>query len=92
MCGRDDDSLRSAVCRVGALQQWYAERGCLARSGLRERNYVVTITQQKRYNFLLNRHRMFEAEFLNGAANLFAYAQFFKCLQCECCSLMPASQ
>ena len=77
----------------GVTFEYQEESGCLAGSGLRKCDNIIAVTQQKRYNFLLNRHRMFEAEFLDGAANLFAYAQFFKCLQCKnVVSLKLASQ
>ena len=34
---------------------------------------------------LLNRHWLFEAQFADGAANILADAQFFKCFQCIVC-------
>ena len=73
--------LRHLVLRVYLLQRRNAVGGCLARSCLRESYHVVAVTKQIGYNLLLNRHGLFKSQFLNGAANLLANAQFFKCLQ-----------
>ena len=68
--------------RVHALQQWNAERGGLACTCLREGNDVVAVSQQIWNHFFLHWHGMLESQLFNGVANLFAYTQFFKCLQC----------
>ena len=62
------------------LQHGYAECRCLARTRLGQCYDVVFISQQVGNHLLLNRHGLYEPHLLNGFANLFADAQFFKCL------------
>ena len=79
--GAEHQRLGVAAPCVYALQHGYAEGGCLARAGLCQRDYVVAVAEQIGDYFFLYGHGALEAQLRDGAANLFADAQFFKCLQ-----------
>ena len=66
---------------VDSLQQRQAECGRLARTGLCQCDDVVSVTEQIGDYFFLYRHWMFKSKLTDGAANLFAHTQLFKCLQ-----------
>ena len=80
-----------ALCVVYALEQWYAKRCGLARSCLCEGYDVVAVSQQIGYYLFLYWHGVFKSQLFDGAANLFADAQFFKCLQCVLMFLLVRS-
>ena len=66
---------------VKALQNGNTECGSLTRTGLCQCDYIVITSKQIGNDFLLYGHRTLEAQLRDSAANLFADAQFFKCLQ-----------
>ena len=66
---------------VNPLQQWQAECCRLSRTGLCQCDDVVPVAEQIGDYFFLYRHWMFKSKLTDGAANLFAHTQLFKCLQ-----------
>ena len=80
-CGTEDEGLGRFVGGVGLLQYGDAVSGGLACSCLCQCNDIVAVTEQIRDYFFLYGHGLLKAQLFDGAANLFADAQFFKCLQ-----------
>ena len=80
-CRTEHQCLGGIAAGVDALEYGNAEGGGLAGSGLCQCNHVVAVAEQIGNHFFLYGHGLLESQFLNGAANLFADAQFFKCLQ-----------
>ena len=80
-CGTEDKCLRVTAVGVETLEHGNAECGSLARTGLCQCDDVVLTSKQIGNDFLLYGHRTLKAQLRDGAANLFADAQFFKCLQ-----------
>ena len=80
-CRTEDDSLCLLAAGISFLDNRNTVRCCLTRTGLRQRNHVVLITKQIWDNFFLNWHWILKSKLFDGTANLFAHAQFFKCLQ-----------
>jgi len=90
-----NDGLCCTVLCIDLLQQRQSEGCRFARTCLCKCDDIILIAQQIRDYFFLNRHRMFETQLFNGAANRFADAQFFKCFQfflikCEGTNALPA--
>ena len=80
--GAQDERLRLLACRVDALEHGNTEGSRLAGAGLCQGYHVVAVAQEIRDYFFLDRHGMLKSKFTDGAANVLAHAQFFKCLQC----------
>ena len=76
-----DDGLRLLAGGIGLLDDRDTIRGSLARTRLRQGDDIIFITKQIRDYFLLNWHWILKSKLFDGTANLFAHAQFFKCLQ-----------
>ena len=76
--------LGGAARQVDALQQRDAECRRLARTRLGKGYHVASHSQQIRNYRLLYRHGLYKSHLFNGAANLFADAQFIKCLHLGC--------
>ena len=80
-CRTEDDSLCLLAAGISFLDNRNTVRCSLTRTGLRQRNHVVLITKQIWDYFFLNWHWILKSKLFDGTANLFAHAQFFKCLQ-----------
>ena len=81
--GAKDDGLRVLTVGVGLLEQGQSVGSRLSCSSLSQGYHIVLITKQIGYYLFLDWHRMLKAQFFDGAANVLAHAQFFKCLQCS---------
>ena len=81
--GAEDDGLRVLTVGVGLLEQGQSVGSRLSCSSLSQGYHIVLITKQIGYYLFLDWHRMLKAQFFDGAANVLAHAQFFKCLQCS---------
>ena len=78
---REDESLCRLVRGVDFLQEGDAVGSGLASAGLCQTDDVVADAEQVGDNLFLHGHGLFKPHFGNGAANIFAYAQFFECFQ-----------
>ena len=79
--GTEDHGLRGAALGVDLLEDGQTEGRRLARTCLCQGNDIVAHTEEVGDYFFLYGHRIDIPHFADGAANLFADAQFFKCLQ-----------
>ena len=79
--GTQYHGLRGLVRRIGLLHHGQSVGGRFSRTGLCQCDDVVFVTEQVRDYFFLYGHGIFKPQLFNGATNVLAHAQFFKCLQ-----------
>ena len=64
---------------VDALQQRQTERGSLSGAGLCQSDHITLLVEEMGYHHLLYRHRVLEAEFIDGFEKFGSHTELFEC-------------